>query len=74
VQANPALPEGWIMLAAASSALGEIDEAQRAVGRCAAQWPEIRLGNVRPIYIWNCLPEEHRQRLLNVLKKAGYPE
>jgi TolB-like protein/Flp pilus assembly protein TadD len=71
--ARPELPEGLIMLAAASSALGQIDEARRIVAQCLAQWPEIRLGNIAPIYV-PLAREADRQRLWTVLRQAGFPE
>jgi adenylate cyclase len=72
-QSHPELPEGLIMLAAASSALGQIDEARRAVAQCLARWPGIRLGNIVPIYV-PLAREADRQRLWTMLRQAGFPE
>jgi TolB-like protein len=62
-QARPELPEGLILLAAAASALGQIEEASRVVAQCIARWPDLRLGNLMPIYIPNITREANRQRL-----------
>ena len=72
-QSHPELPEGLIMLAAASSALGQIDEARRAVAQCLVRWPGIRLGNIVPIYV-PLAREADRQRLWTMLRQAGFPE
>jgi TolB-like protein/class 3 adenylate cyclase len=74
VQGRPELPEGLIMLAAMASALGEIEEARRVVNQCVARWPNMRLGNVMPIYIPYFTREEHRQKLWTALGRAGFPE
>jgi TolB-like protein/Tfp pilus assembly protein PilF len=74
VQGRPELPEGLIMLAAAASALGEIEEARRVVNQCVPRWPGLRLGNIMPIYFPYFAREEHRQRLWTVLGRAGFPE
>jgi hypothetical protein len=63
-----------VILAAAASALGEIEEAQRAISQCVTRWPEIRLGNISPIYIPSLTREEDRQRLWAALRQAGFPE
>ena len=72
-QSHPELPEGLIMLAAASSALGQIDEARRAVAQCLVRWPGIRLGNIVPIYV-PLARKADRQRLWAMLRQAGFPE
>jgi tetratricopeptide (TPR) repeat protein len=73
-QARPELPEGLIMLAAALSALGQIDEARRVVAQCITQWPGIRLSNMMPIYVTLFGREQDRQRLWSALRQAGFPE
>jgi TolB-like protein len=73
-QARPELPEGLIMLAAASSAVGQIDEARRIVAQCTARWPGIHLGNIMPIYVPSLVREADRQRLWGALRQAGFPE
>jgi hypothetical protein len=62
------------MLAAAASALGNIEEAKHTVARCVAHWPEIRLGNIMPIYIPILDREMDRQQLWDSLRKAGFPD
>ena len=74
VQSRPELPEGLIMLAAAASALGEIEEARRVVAQCVTRWPGICLGNIMPIYIPNITREEDRKRLWTALHQVGFPE
>jgi TolB-like protein len=73
-QARPELPEGLIILAAASSALGQMDEARRAVAQCLARSPDIRIGNIMPIYLPRLAREADRQRLWAALRQAGFPE
>ena len=73
-QARPELPEGLIMLAAAESALGQLDEARRVVAQCRVRWPALRLGNIMPIYIPNLAREADRQRLWAALRQVGFPE
>ncbi|HTO61323.1 MAG TPA: transcriptional regulator, partial [Bradyrhizobium sp.] len=73
-QGRSELPEGLMILAAAASALGKIEEAQRAVRQCVTRWPGICLGNVMPIYVPRYEHEDDRQRLLAMLRKAGLPE
>src|SRR5262245_4274860 len=68
------LPEALIMLAAAASALGEIQEARRAVEQCVTRWPGIRLGNIMPIYFPYLTRQECRGRLLMALGQAGFPQ
>jgi hypothetical protein len=74
VQGRPELPEGLIILAAAASMLGEIEEAQRSVSQCVTRWPGIHLGNISPIYIPSLTREDDRQRLWASLRQAGFPE
>jgi Flp pilus assembly protein TadD len=74
VQGRPELPEGLIILAAAASKLGEVEEAQRAISQCVTRWPGIRLGNISPIYIPSLTREDDRQRLSAALRQAGFPE
>ena len=71
--ARPELPESLIMLAAASSAIGQIDEARHTVAQCLMRWPGIRLGNIVPIYV-PLSREADRQRLWTMLRQAGFPE
>jgi tetratricopeptide (TPR) repeat protein len=73
-QARPELPEGLIMLAAAASALGQIEEARRVVAQCVARWPGIHLGNMMPIYVPTLAREADRQRLWAALRQAGFPD
>jgi tetratricopeptide (TPR) repeat protein len=73
-QARPELPEPLIILAAAASAQGKIEEAQSAVEQCLARWPDIRLGNIMPIYIPEFTRSADRGRLLEMLRKAGLAE
>ena len=74
VQACPVLPEGLIMLAAAASALGAIDEARRAVAQCVSHSPGIRLENMAPVYLLRLMNQEDRERLSALLVNAGFPE
>ena len=74
VQARPELPEGLIMLAAALSAVGQIEEARRVVALCITQWPGIRCSNMMPIYVTMFTREGDRQRLWAALRQAGFPE
>jgi hypothetical protein len=62
------------MLAAAASALGEIEEARQVVAQCVTRWPEICLGNIMPIYIPHLTREEDRKRLCTALHQVGFPE
>ena len=73
-QARPELPEGLIMLAAAASALGQMDQARQVVAQCIARWPGIHLGNIMPIYVPILGREADRQRLWTALRQAGFPE
>src|SRR5688572_30226734 len=73
-QARPELPEGFIILAAAASALGQLDEARRVVAECVARWPDLRLGNIMPVYVPSIAREADRQRLWAALRQAGFPE
>jgi TolB-like protein/two-component SAPR family response regulator len=73
VQRRREVPEGLIILAAAASALGAVEEATRTVAQCAARWPNIRLGNIAPIYV-PIFREADRQRLWDTLRKVGFPE
>ena len=73
-RARPELPEGLIMLAAAASALGQIDEARRVVAQCVAQWPGIHLRNLMPIYIPSLAREADRERLSAALRQVGFPD
>ena len=73
-RARPELPEGRIILAAAASALGQIDEARRVAAQCLAQWPDIHLGNMMPIYIPSLAREADRERLWAALRQAGFPD
>ena len=73
-RARPELPEGLIILAAAASALGQIDEARRVVAQCVAQWPGIHLGNMMPIYMPSLAREADRERLFAALRQASFPD
>ncbi len=68
------VPEGLIILAAASAALGNMDEARRAAARCLARWPGIRIGAMTPIYIPRYAREEDHERLATMLRQAGFPD
>jgi hypothetical protein len=74
VQANPALPEGLILLAAATAALGKTEEARQITGQIVARWPAIHIGNVMPVYFPGFVRQEDRVRLSTMLLKAGLPE
>jgi hypothetical protein len=74
VQACPVLPEGLIMLAAAASSLGAIDEARRAAAQCVSHSPGIRLENMAPVYLLRLMNQDDRERLSALLVKSGFPQ
>ena len=74
VQACPVLPEGLIMLAAAASSLGAIDEARRATAQCVSHSPGIRLENMAPVYLLRLMNQDDRERLSALLVKSGFPQ
>jgi TolB-like protein len=74
VQLRSELPEASIMVVAAASALGKVEEAHNAVASCVARWPNLCLGNVIPKYIPRFAREPDNQRLLARLREAGLPE
>ncbi|HEY1384480.1 MAG TPA: adenylate/guanylate cyclase domain-containing protein [Dongiaceae bacterium] len=74
VHVRPELPEGLIVMAAATAALGQIDEARRIVAQCVTQWPDVHLGNIMPIYVPRLVRDADRQRLFTMLRNAGLPE
>jgi tetratricopeptide (TPR) repeat protein len=69
----PDLPEGQIMLIAAAAACGEIAEARHAAASCLERWPDLRCGNITPIYFIGFLHERPRDRLMAMLRQAGFP-
>ena len=74
VQACPMLPEGLIMLAAAASAQGAMDEARHAAAECMSYSPGIRLESMAPVYLLRLMGQQDRERLSALLVKAGFPE
>ena len=65
--------QSWIIWAAAAAALGKIDEARTAVEHCLAQRSDLRIGNVVPD-ILGLARDDDRERLVELLRKAGLPE
>jgi len=74
VQACPMLPEGLIILAAAASAQGAMDEARQAAAECVSHSPGIRLESMAPVYLLRLMGQRDRARLSSLLVKAGFPE
>jgi adenylate cyclase len=63
-----------IIWAAAAAALGSTDEAQTAVKHCLSQRLDLRVCNVGPDQGLRFARNEHNERLLVLLRKAGLPE
>jgi len=73
IRMKPGLLRGSLMLAAAAAAIGETDEAAAAVARCLELVPDLRLGDVAPGVMPRFVQDEHHERFLAMLRKAGLP-
>ena len=62
-----------IIWAASAAALGKVEEARTAVADCLAQKPDLRIGRV-PGIVTRFARDQDRQRLSELLRKAGLPE
>jgi TolB-like protein len=63
-----------VIWAAAAAALDKAEEARAAVENCLAQQPGLRVSRVAPGFMLRFAREEHHERLLALLRKAGLPE
>jgi hypothetical protein len=71
---QPHFVRGPILWAAAAAALERPDETREAVGRCLAQRPDLRIGNVVPHFMLRFAREADHERLLAMLRRAGLPQ
>lgn len=74
VRAKPAFLRGVVFWAAAAAADGHVDEARKAIGHLRGLAPDIRLENLIPAYFTRYVQDDHHQRLLTMLRKAGLPD
>jgi Flp pilus assembly protein TadD len=71
---KPGLVRGALFLAASAATAGEADEAAAAIALCRAKIPDLRLGNVAPGVLPRYVQDEHHERFIAMLRKAGLPE
>jgi DNA-binding SARP family transcriptional activator/tetratricopeptide (TPR) repeat protein len=71
---KPGLLRGALLVAAAAAAVGLTDEASQAVRFCLRQRPQLRVDNVAPGFMPRYVRDEHHDRFLTMLRRAGLPE
>ena len=62
-----------IIWAASAAAVGQVDEARRAVQHCLAQRPDLRIEHALTVYL-RFERDDDRARLMSFLRAAGLPE
>ncbi|SFQ16644.1 DNA-binding transcriptional activator of the SARP family [Mesorhizobium sp. NFR06] len=73
VRTKPGFVRGALYWAAAASATGNNEEASRAIHHCLSQLPHLNLGNVCPGFMPRYVQDDHHDRFLKMLSRAGLP-
>lgn len=62
-----------LVWAAAAASLGDAEEAERAVRHCHTLAPGLRVSSISPGVLSRFVKNQHHQKLLTMLRKAGLP-
>ncbi|THK33872.1 transcriptional regulator [Ensifer sp. MPMI2T] len=73
VRTKPGFVRGALYWAAAAAAIGNSEEASRAMHHCLSQLPHLNLGNVCPGFVPRYVKDHHHSRFLEMLSRAGLP-
>ena len=73
-RSKPAFLRGLLFWAASAAATGQLEEARKAVRQLLEQVPVIRVGNLAPDYMPRYVQDEHHDRFVEMLRKAGLPD
>ncbi len=74
VRTRPEFIPGALYWAAAAMAMGNGEEASRAVHHCLSQIPDLTLANVSPGFVPRYVSDKTHNKLLTMLSRAGFPE
>ena len=58
---------------AEGSAIGNAEEASRAIHHCLSQLPHLNLDNISPGFVPRYVRDDHHARFLDMLARAGLP-
>jgi cobalamin-dependent methionine synthase I len=73
VRTKPGFVRGALYWAASASAIGNAEEASRAIHHCLSQLPHLNLDNISPGFVPRYVRDDHHARFLDMLARAGLP-